>query len=103
MRKRQRCSAECKREVVRLLKAGDRPAAIVVRELGIPRNRLYKWAKDLEKKGDSSRTGIRVDFESRVRVGFLLLFCEKRHSTPFLLQTAVCQGAAMGLKSFFAG
>lgn len=51
MQKRQRFTAEFKREAVRLLKAGDRPAAVIARELGIPRNRLYKWATDLDAKG----------------------------------------------------
>lgn len=57
MQTRQRFSAEFKREAVRLLKAGDRPAAVVARELGIPRNRLYKWAQDLEKKGGQAFAG----------------------------------------------
>ncbi|WP_407067622.1 transposase [Marilutibacter alkalisoli] len=57
MQKRQRFTAEFKREAVRLLKAGDRPAAVVARELGIPRNRLYKWAQDLEKKGSQAFAG----------------------------------------------
>ncbi|UXA50444.1 transposase [Xanthomonas prunicola] len=51
MQKRQRFTAEFKREAVRLLKAGDRPAAVIARELDIPRNRLYKWATDLDAKG----------------------------------------------------
>lgn len=51
MEKRQKFTAEFKREAVRLLNTGDKPASIVARELGIPRNRLYKWAKDLEDKG----------------------------------------------------
>lgn len=57
MQKRQQFTAEFKREAVRLLKAGDRPAAVVARELGIPRNRLYKWAQDLEKKGATAFAG----------------------------------------------
>ena len=57
MQKRQQFTAEFKREAVRLLKAGDRPAAVVARELGIPRNRLYKWAQDLEKKGTTAFAG----------------------------------------------
>lgn len=51
MQKRQRFTAEFKREAVRLLKAGNRPAAVIARELGIPRNRLYKWSADLDTKG----------------------------------------------------
>lgn len=51
MQKRQRFTAEFKREAVRLLRAGERPAAVIARELGVPRNRLYKWATDLDAKG----------------------------------------------------
>ncbi len=40
MDKLQRFTAEFKREAVRLLNQGDRPVAVVARELGIPRNRL---------------------------------------------------------------
>jgi transposase len=57
MQKRQQFTAEFKREAVRLLRTGDRPAAVVARELGIPRNRLYKWAQDLEKKGTTAFAG----------------------------------------------
>ena len=57
MQKRQRFTAEFKREAVRLLKAGDRPAAVVARELGLPRNRLYKWAEELDKKGGQAFAG----------------------------------------------
>ena len=49
MEKRQRFTAEFKREAVRLLRSSGRPAAVVARELGIPRNRIYKWAQDAEK------------------------------------------------------
>ena len=51
MEKRQKFTAEFKREAVRLLNTSGKPAAVMARELGIPRNRLYKWAKDLEHKG----------------------------------------------------
>jgi len=57
MQKRQRFTAEFKREAVRLLKSGDRPAAVIARELGLPRNRLYKWAKDLDTKGAEAFAG----------------------------------------------
>ncbi|KGK59239.1 transposase [Xanthomonas cannabis pv. phaseoli] len=66
MQKRQRFTAEFKREAVRLLKAGDRPAAMIARELTIPRNRHYKWATDLDAKGagafgGSGRTKVNPD------------------------------------------
>src|SRR3982750_2034784 len=57
MEKRQRFTAEFKREAIRLLKTSGKPAAVVARELGIPRNRLYKWANDAEHKGDQAFRG----------------------------------------------
>lgn len=57
MEKRRRFTAEFKREAVRLLKQGDRPVAVVARELDIPRNRLYKWAQDADTKGDKAFQG----------------------------------------------
>ena len=57
MEKRQRFTAEFKREAIRLMRTSGRPAAVVARELGIPRNRLYKWAQDAETKGDQAFRG----------------------------------------------
>ena len=57
MEKRQRFSAEFKREAIRLMQTSGKPAATVARELGVPRNRLYKWPKDAEKKGDQAFRG----------------------------------------------
>ena len=57
MEKRQKFTAEFKREAVRLLNTSSKPVAVVARELGIPRNRLYKWAKDLEDKGTKAFGG----------------------------------------------
>lgn len=51
MGQRQRFTKEFKLEAVQLLKQSGRPAAEIARELGIPRNRLYKWAADLEAHG----------------------------------------------------
>lgn len=42
---------EFKREAVQLLKAGQRPAAQIARELGIARNRPYKWQKEIAGHG----------------------------------------------------
>lgn len=72
MEKRQRFTAEFKREAVRLLKAADKPAAVLARELGIPRNRLYKWAQDMKGKGPqafgaSDRTKASDDELSRLQ------------------------------------
>jgi transposase len=57
MEKRQRFTAEYKHEAIRLMRTSGKPVAAVARELGIPRNRLYKWAQDAEKKGDLAFRG----------------------------------------------
>jgi transposase len=57
MQKRQRFTAEFKREAIRLMKTSTKPAAVLARELGVPRNRLYKWATDVDKKGDQAFQG----------------------------------------------
>lgn len=57
MEKRQRFSAEFKREAIRMMQTSGKPVAVVARELGIPRNRLHKWALDAQKKGDQAFRG----------------------------------------------
>ena len=57
MEKRQKFTAEFKREAIRLMRTSGKPAAVVARELGIPRNRLYKWAQDAETKGEQAFRG----------------------------------------------
>ena len=47
MKKRPSYTKEFKLEAVRLLERGDKPAAELARELGIKRNQLYKWQKQL--------------------------------------------------------
>jgi len=49
-RQRQRYNREFKLEAVRLLEQGQKPAAQLALELGIRRNLLYKWQKDLQGK-----------------------------------------------------
>ena len=51
-RVRQRFNREFKLEAVRLLELSEKPATQLALELGIPRNRLYKWQKAL--KGSAS-------------------------------------------------
>jgi transposase len=51
MGQRRRFTPEFKRQAVQLLTAGQRPAAEVARELAIPRNRLYKWQKQVAAHG----------------------------------------------------
>ena len=53
MVKRQQFTAEFKREAVRQMRAGDKPIAQLSRELGIPRNRLYKWNQAVEAHGEA--------------------------------------------------
>ena len=50
-RKRVRFSKEFKLEAVRLLELGKKPATDLAMELGIARNQLYKWQKQLGKVG----------------------------------------------------
>lgn len=52
MVKRQQFTAEFKREVVRQLRSGDKPIAQIARELGVPRNRLYKWNQAVQMHGE---------------------------------------------------
>jgi transposase len=51
MAQRRRFTPEFKRQAVELLNAGQRPAAEIARELSIPRNRLYKWQKEITAHG----------------------------------------------------
>ena len=57
MRKRRHFTQEFKLEAVRLLEAGARPAAEIARDLGVPRNRLYKWQEQMRKKGTGAFPG----------------------------------------------
>jgi len=56
-RVRQRFSREFKLEAVRLLEQGGKPATQLAMELGIQRNRLYKWQKELGAKGEAAFQG----------------------------------------------
>ncbi len=57
MGKRRRFTQMFKLEAVRLLEAGARPAAELARELGVPRNRLYKWQEQVRNKGAAAFPG----------------------------------------------
>lgn len=54
---RQQFTAEFKREAIRLLERGDKPVAQLALELGVPRNRLYKWRDALQIHGDHAFAG----------------------------------------------
>ncbi len=54
---RKKFSKSFKLEVVRQLKKGDKSATILARELGLRRNQLYKWLRQVELKGESAFSG----------------------------------------------
>jgi transposase len=56
-RQRQRYNREFKLEAVRLLELAQKPAAQLALELGIRRNLLYKWQRDLRGKGEAAFRG----------------------------------------------
>lgn len=56
-RQRQRFSREFKLEAVRLLELGQKPATQLALELGMRRNQLYKWQKELSGKGEQAFRG----------------------------------------------
>ena len=51
MAQRRRFTPEFTRQAVQLLNVGQRPAAEIARELGIPRHRLDKWQKEVAAHG----------------------------------------------------
>lgn len=55
--KRQQFSREFKLEAVRLLEEGDKPVSELARELGVPRNRLYKWKAEVDAHGQEAFPG----------------------------------------------
>src|SRR3546814_14041421 len=52
MVKRQQFTAEFKLEAVRQMRTGKKPIAQLSRELGVPRNRLYKWNQAVQAHGE---------------------------------------------------
>jgi transposase-like protein len=51
MSKRKTFTRAFKLEAIRALDSGTKQAAELARELGIPRNRLYKWRDQMKKDG----------------------------------------------------
>lgn len=51
MTKRKTFSREFKIEAIRLMDAGQKKSSDLARELGVPRNRLYKWREQLQREG----------------------------------------------------
>ena len=56
-RTRKTFSPEFKREAVRLLESGDKESAQLARELGVRRNQLYKWQKEIHHYGSQAFPG----------------------------------------------
>ena len=50
--KRKRFTREFKLEALRLLEQGDKPGAVLARELGVRRNQLYKWRREVQLRGE---------------------------------------------------
>ena len=57
MTKRHTYTKEFKIEAVRLLEESEKNGMEISRELGIRRNMLYKWQKELQSKGDCAFKG----------------------------------------------
>ncbi len=57
MAKYQHYSKEFKQEAVRLLEQADQPSSEIALQLGIRRNQLYKWQKELQEKGETAFKG----------------------------------------------
>ena len=57
MRKRKTYTKEFKAEAVRMLEQGGKPPSELARELGIQRNRLYKWQAQIRTHGEHSFPG----------------------------------------------
>ena len=55
--KRKTFTKEFKQEAVNLLEQGNRPPAVIARELGINRNQLYKWQEQIQTKGSDAFPG----------------------------------------------
>jgi len=57
MEKRQRYSAEFKREAVRQIRESGKPVTTLARELGVSRNKLYAWAEEIDRHGAGAFPG----------------------------------------------
>lgn len=68
-RTRQRFSREFKLEAVRLLEQSGKPATQLAMELGIARNKLYKWQKELGAKGEGAFRGVIPPFLASAKSG----------------------------------
>ncbi len=67
MERRLRFTTEFKCESIPLMKISRKLAAVLARELGVPRNRLYKWSQNAQKKGEKTTGSIQPDFVLEAR------------------------------------
>ena len=89
MDKRRKFTAEFKREAVRLMRTSGKPAAVVAREVGIPRNRLYKWAQDAQTHGEKAFRG-----SGRPKAGIDELSVLKRENARLQQELEILKKAA---------
>ena len=54
---RKKFTKQFKTEAVRLMEKGGRPPSDLARELGVRRNQLYKWQKQIHLKGEHAFPG----------------------------------------------
>jgi transposase len=64
MLKRQRFSAEFKRQAVRQLRESGKSVVVLSRELGVPRKQLYQWAEDAATKGNRGQSAVSRPWQS---------------------------------------
>jgi len=57
MKQRKQFTRKFKIEAVRLLEEGRKPGAELARELGIKRNQLYKWKKEIARQKGAAFPG----------------------------------------------
>ncbi len=54
MPKRKTFSREFKLEAIRLMESGDKKSSDLAHELGVPRNRLYKWREQVQARDSAA-------------------------------------------------
>lgn len=57
MQKRRSYTKEFKVEAVRMLEKGNKPATELAREIGVARNKLYKWKEEVAALGEQAFPG----------------------------------------------
>jgi transposase-like protein len=57
-KQREPYSREFKLEAVRLVQAGAKPVTQIARELGVPRQQLYNWVRQAEKRAGQPHSDV---------------------------------------------